>query len=181
MRLVGFAGSLRAASYNRALLAACAELAPAGTTVEPLELRDVPLYDADLEAGGFPSAVQALRDAVSGAEGLVIATPEYNAGMPAATKNAVDWLSRRPAPSPLDGTPVLVIGVTPGRFATTRAQAQLRGSLVHAGAIALPRPEVLVAGAGEKFVDGRLVDEETRTQLERALSAFVSFAARLNS
>lgn len=181
MRIAAFAGSLRAASYNRALLAACVELAPEGMAVEPFDLRDVPLYDADVEAEGFPAAVQALREAVAAADGLLIATPEYNAGMPAVTKNAVDWLSRRPAPTPLDGKPVLVVGTTPGRYATTRAQAQLRGSLAHAGAIALPRPEMLIAGAGDLFSEGLLADETTRERVSTALAAFAAFVARLTT
>ena len=105
--VVGLAGSLRAASYNRALLQACVELAPAGMTIEPFDLRDVPLYDRDVEDGGFPASVTALRSAIAIADALLIVTPEYNAGMPAVTKNAVDWASRRPAPTPLDGKPTL--------------------------------------------------------------------------
>lgn len=181
MNLVGFAGSLRSASYNRALLAACIELAPAGATVESIDLRGVPLYDRDVETAGFPESVLTLRDAIARADGLLVVTPEYNAGMPAVTKNAIDWASRRPRPSPLHDKPTLIIGATPGRLGTTRAQAQLRGSLAHAGAIVLPRPEVFVAAAGEKFVGGALVDEPTREHVAAALAAFVTFALRLNS
>lgn len=181
MRIVGVAGSLRAGSYNRALLAACAELAPAGTAIEPFDLRGVPLYDAEVEAQGFPERVVELRDAIAAADGLLIATPEYNAGLPAVTKNAVDWASRRPRPTPLDGKPAIVMGATPGWFATTRSQAQLRVSLAHTGAIVLPRPQLHIAGAGDKFADGRLVDAETRAYVARALEAFVAFAARLGA
>ncbi len=95
------------------------------------------------------------------------------------TKNAVDWASRRPRPTPLDGKPTLILGATPGRLGTTRAQAQLRGSLAHAGAIVLPRPQVYVAHAGEKLVDGVLVDEETRERVSAALAAFAAFVERL--
>ena len=178
--VTGFAGSLRTASYNRALLAVCVELAPPGMTIEPFDLRDLPLYDRGVEDAGFPEAVKALRDAIAGADALLIVTPEYNAGMPAVTKNAVDWASRRPAPTPLDGKPTLVMGATPGRLGTTRAQAQLRGSLAHAGAIVLPRPQVFVAAAGAKLVDGVLVDEETRERVTTTLAAFAAFVKRLN-
>ncbi|MBA2331171.1 MAG: NAD(P)H-dependent oxidoreductase [Actinobacteria bacterium] len=178
-RVVGIAGSLRTGSYNRALLAACVELTPSGLTIEPFDLRDVPLYDRDVEDAGFPEAVVALRSAIATAEALLIVTPEYNAGVPAVTKNAVDWASRRPAPTPLDGKPTLILGATPGRLGTTRAQEQLRGSLAHAGAIVLPRPQVFVAGAGTKLVDGVLVDEETRERVVTALATFAAFVARL--
>jgi len=179
MRVAGIAGSLRAGSYNRALLAACVDLAPPGMTIEPFDLGEIPLYDRDEEDRGFPAPVEALRSAIAAADALVIVTPEYNAGLPAVTKNAVDWASRRPAPAPLDGKPTLVLGASPGRLGTARAQAQLRSSLAHAGAIVLPRPQVFVVGAGEKFVDGALVHDETRERLLTALSAFAAFVQRL--
>ena len=179
LTVAGIAGSLRAASYNRALLAACGELAPAGMTIEPFDLGRLPFYDRDVEDVGFPEPVAALRGAIAAADALILATPEYNAGMPAVIKNAIDWASRRPAPTPLDGKPTLVLGATPGRLGTARAQAQVRQSLAHAGAIVLPRPQVFVAAAGEKFVDGVLVDEETRERVAAALAAFAALATRL--
>ena len=148
-------------------------------TIEPFDLRDVPLYDRDVEDRGFPDAVTALRRFIATADALLIATPEYNAGLPAVTKNAVDWAGRRPAPTPLDGKPTLVLGATPGRLGTARAQAQLRDSLAHVGAIVLPRPQVHIAAAGEKFVDGRLVDGETHERIATALAAFAEFVRRL--
>jgi len=179
LRVAGIAGSLRVDSYNRALLAACVELAPTALTIEPFDLREVPLYDRDLEDEGFPEAVTALRSAIATADGLLIVTPETNAGLPAVTKNAVDWASRRPVPTPLDGKPALVMGATPGRLGTALAQAQLRGSLAHAGAIVLPRPQVFISAAGEKLVDGVLVDDETRERVAAALAAFAAFVVRL--
>ena len=181
MRIVGFAGSLRSGSYNRALLATCVDLAPAGTAIEPFDLSEVPLYDADVEAVGFPPPVQALRSSIAGADGLLVVTPEYNASLPAVTKNALDWVSRRPRPSPLDGMPALVMGATPGRYATVRAQAQLRGLLSHTGAYVLPKPEVAFAHAEELFAAGRLTDADARERVATALAAFVGFAARLTS
>jgi chromate reductase, NAD(P)H dehydrogenase (quinone) len=179
IRVTGIAGSLRAGSHNRSLLAACVELAPSGLTIEPFDLREVPLFDRDVADAGFPESVMALRRAIADADALLIVTPEYNAGLPAVTKNAVDWASRRPAPTPLDGKPTLVMGATPGRLGTARAQAQLRSSLAHAGAIVLPRPQVFVAAADEKLVDGVLVDEETRERVSATLAAFAAFVARL--
>jgi chromate reductase, NAD(P)H dehydrogenase (quinone) len=181
VRIVGFAGSLREGSYNRALLRACIELAPAGTSLEAWDLRGIPLYDADVEARGFPPGVEALRSAVAEADGLLVVTPEYNASLPAVTKNAVDWLSRRPRPSPLDGRPAVIMGATPGRHATVRAQAQLRGLLSHTGAYVLPKPEVAFPRAEELFPDGELADADARERVAAALAAFVAFAARLSS
>jgi chromate reductase, NAD(P)H dehydrogenase (quinone) len=181
VRILGFAGSFRVASYNRALLAACVELAPAGSAVQTFDLRTVPLYDPDVEARGFPSSVQELRAAIAGADGLLVVTPEYNASLPAVTKNALDWVSRRPRPSPLDGKPAVVMGATPGRHATVRAQAQLRGLLSHTGAYVLPKPEVAFARAEELFSAGRLTDPAARDRVATALAAFVAFAARLTS
>jgi len=179
--ICGLAGSLRAASFNRALLVACVELAPAGMTIEAVDLRDVPLYDADVEAAGLPDPVVMLRHAIADADGLLIVTPEYNAGLPAVTKNAVDWASRRPRPSPLDGKPVAVMGATPSLRGTTRAQAELRISLAHAGAVAMPRPELFVPSAAEKFEDGRLVDGPTRERVAQVLEAFAGFVTRLSA
>jgi chromate reductase len=181
VRVLAFAGSLRAGSYNRALLATCVELAPAGMTIESFDLREVPLYDADVEARGFPASVQALRTAVAGADGLLVVTPEYNASLPAVTRNAIDWVSRRPRPSPLDGKPTLVMGATPGRYATVRSQAQLRSLLSHTGAYVLPKPEVAFAHAEGLFADGRLADAASRERVVAALEAFAVFAARFNS
>jgi NAD(P)H-dependent FMN reductase len=98
MRIVGIAGSLRAGSYNAALLRAAAEVAPEGVEIDVRTIRGVPVYDADLEAAeGIPEAVTALKEAVAAADGLLLATPEYNNGIPGAFKNAIDWMSR-PAP-----------------------------------------------------------------------------------
>src|SRR5262245_62996299 len=95
--IAGFAGSLRKASFNRALLRAAVEAAPAAQLrIEVCDLSEVPLYNGDVEALGLPEAVQKLREAVTRADGLLIATPEYNWGVPAVTKNALDWLSRPP-------------------------------------------------------------------------------------
>ena len=92
--ILGLSGSLRRASFNSGLLRAAAELAPAGTTITQGSIRDVPLYDADLEAGaGIPQAVQTLQAQLRDADGLLLVTPEYNNGIPGVFKNAIDWLS----------------------------------------------------------------------------------------
>ena len=180
LRVLAFAGSLRRESYNRALLRAARELAPDGMAVEVFDLRGVPLYDADLEAEGDPERVAALKDAVRAADAVLIATPEYNHGVPAVTKNAVDWLSRPPRAAPLGGKPVGVVGASPGMTGSARGQSQLRQAFEFTDSLCMPQPEVLVARAHEKFDDaGRLADEPTRAFLARYLVAFAAFVSRV--
>lgn len=169
----GLAGSLRTGSYNRALVRAARELAPAGMEVRIFDrLGDVPLYDADLEARGDPEGVNALKRAIGEADALLVATPEYNHGLPAVTKNAIDWVSRPPRPHVLDGKPAAVMGATPGGFGTVRAQAALRVSLTALNAPTVDQPQVHVSGAHEKFDDdGRLVDGGTRERVGELLEA----------
>jgi chromate reductase len=179
VRVLGIAGSLRAGSYNRALLAAARELAPPGVEIEEFELRELPLYDGDVEAAGDPASVQAFKGAIRGADALLIATPEYNRGVPGVLKNAVDWASRPPLGSPLAGKPVALMGASTGRGGTARAQEQLRAALEFSRAAVLAAPEVLVSEAYLRFEgQGRLVDEETRGQI-RALLEALSARAQL--
>ncbi len=173
LRVAAFAGSLREGSYNRALLRAAVELAPSGMEIEVLPIREIPLYDADVEAAGDPPAVADFKRGVAAAAGLLIATPEYNHGVPGVTKNVIDWASRPPRESVLDRLPVATMGATPGRMGTARAQTQLRQAFGFTNSFCMPQPEVLVAGARELFdAEGRLTDEPTREHLARFLVAF---------
>lgn len=172
-RVCGIAGSLRAGSFNRALLRAARELAPAHWVLEAFDLAPLPLYDADLEAAGAPAPVAALKQAIRSADALLIATPEYNYGVPGVLKNALDWASRPPRDSALVGKPAAMMGASTGFAGTARSQAMLR--LVLAGTLtpALLSPEVYVARAGDKFdAAGRLTDEPTREHLRKFLLAF---------
>jgi len=180
VRVAGFAGSLRAGSYNRALLRAAVELAPEGMTIEVVEIAGIPLYDADVEAQGDPEPVAAFKRAIGAAAGLLIATPEYNLGVPGVTKNAIDWASRPPRESVLNGKAVAVMGATPGMGGTARGQSQLRQAFVFTNSYAMPQPEVLVRRAAEMFdADGRLVDEPTRVHLGKFLTAFAAWIERV--
>lgn len=166
LRLVGFAGSLRAASFNRALLRACVELAPSDVTIDVHDLRGIPVFDEDLEAQGDPEPVARLKAAVGAAHGIIIAVPEYNHGVPGGLKNAIDWLSRPPRGSVLNGRPVALVGATLGTTGTARAQTQLRASFVFTNSPCMPQPEVLVSQASTKFdAEGRLADERTRAYI----------------
>jgi chromate reductase, NAD(P)H dehydrogenase (quinone) len=166
MRVLGIPGSLRNASYNRGLLRAAQELAPAGTEFDVLDARDLPFYDGDVESAGVPETVQRLRDRIAAADAVILATPEYNRGTSAVLKNAIDWASRPARQSVLDGKPVAVIGATTGISGTANAQRQVREALLFPGAQTLPQ-ELLVSRAGEKFDDqGDLVDPQTRADLK---------------
>ena len=172
-RVCGIAGSLRAASYNRALLRAAQELAPAHWVWTVVDLAPLPLYDADVEAAGAPEPVAALKRALRSTDALLIATPEYNCGVPGVLKNALDWASRPPRESALIGKPAAMMGATPGSWGTARSQAMLRQVLAGTLTPALLAPEVYVARAGEKFdAAGRLTDEPTREHLRKFLLAF---------
>jgi chromate reductase len=179
MRIVAFAGSLRKASFNRSLLFALGDVAPPGLAIEIHSIRDIPLFNQDDEAEGTPPAVQQLRDAIAAADGLLVATPEYNAGVPGVLKNAIDWLSRPPGRSVLAGKPTAVLGVTPGQLGTARAQAQLRAAFEFSATPVMPAPQVYVGQARDKFdAEGRLTDEKTRAFLEKFLEAFSRWIER---
>lgn len=172
-RIVAFAGSLRKGSYNRALIEAAAEQAPEGMTVEPIEIGSLPFYNADVEAKGDPPAVTAFKAALAAGDGLLIATPEYNDGLPGVLTNAMDWGSRLPGRAPLIGKPVAVMGASPSQAGTARAQLHLRQILNHVQARVLPPPELLVAKAHERFdQELRLTDEVTRKVLGDLLVRF---------
>ena len=176
--VAAIAGSLRRGSYNRALLRAAAELAPPSLHIVIHELDAIPLYNGDVEAAGVPASVLQLRDAVRQADGLLIATPEYNHGVPGVLKNTIDWLSRPPGDSSLNGKVAALMGASPGMTGTARGQSQLRQAFVFTNTYALLQPEVLVARAHEKFdADGRLVHQATRDFLGTFLQRFTELIA----
>jgi chromate reductase len=180
--VVGFAGSLRRGSYNRALLRAAKELAPPALHIAIHELDGLPLYNGDVEAAGIPPSVAQLGDAIRQADALLIATPEYNHGVPGVLKNAIDWLSRPPRDSALNGKVAALMGASPGMTGTARSQSQLRQAFVFTNTYALLQPEVLVSRAHEKFdADGHLVHDATRDFLATFLQRFAELIARFRS
>jgi len=180
LRVLGIAGSLRVGSYNRALLRAAQELAPAGMTIEIYELHTIPPYNADVEAQGFPEPVVAFKKAIAEADALLIATPEYNHSIPGVLKNAIDWASRPPATSPLNGKPGAIMGASTGAIGTARAQQHLRLVCSYLNMLVMNMPEVLVVRAQDKVdASGRLTDEPTRQFLAKFLQAFAQWVVRM--
>ena len=173
LTIVGLAGSLRRGSFNRALLRAAQELAPPNLTIDIVELIEVPLYNGDVEAQGDPPTVAELKRAISAADGVLFVTPEYNHGVPAVMKNALDWASRPPGSAVLAEKPVGIIGASPGITGTARGQSQLRQAFEFTNSYCMPQPELLVFKAHEKFdAAGNLTDDATAKYLVRYLVAF---------
>ena len=177
IRILGIPGSLRAASTNRALLRAAGELLPPGASLEVAEIGDFPLYNGDLVIDGvLPDGPDRVKAQVVAADALLIATPEYNYGIPGPLKNALDWISRPAFRSCVAGKKVALLGTAPGIVGTSRAQGHLRQVLFGMAAEVFPHPEVLVGRSGDRFTDGALTDEETRDFLETMLTKFVAWA-----
>ncbi len=161
--ILGIAGSLRSGSFNKLLLRAALEEAPPGMRIESFDLERIPSYNADVEKQGDPEPVIEFKRGIAEADGLLIASPEYQHGIPGVLKNALDWASRPPGDSPLNGKPVAAMGASTGISGTIRAQLQLRQTLFYNRCRIVGRPEVVVAKAREKFDDyGRLTDDQAR-------------------
>jgi chromate reductase len=173
--IAGVAGSLRRGSFNRGLLRAAVEAAPEGMAIETLEIRDLPLYDADLDVDGGPEPVRLFKAGIQAADGLFIATPEYNYSLPGVLKNALDWASRAPERA-LTDKPVAIVGASPGRWGTVRSQLALRQMLMFPSCRVLPAPMLAIPEARGHFdEDGNLTDSATRTQLVGVLEAFATW------
>jgi chromate reductase, NAD(P)H dehydrogenase (quinone) len=179
LRVLGIAGSLRADSYNRKLLQAAQTVAPEQMEIRIYDLHEIPLFNADVEAKGDPAGVTAFKEAIRWADALLIATPEYQHSIPGVLKNALDWGSRPPGKSPLQGKPVAIMGATTGKFGTARAQAALRQVLVYNQMQAVMQPEVLVAGVDKKFNQaGELTDEESLKFIGQLLESLAELTRR---
>ena len=175
-RILGISGSLRAGSFNTALLHAAQQVAGDDVTLEAATLHGIPLYDGDVEArDGEPAAVTALKQRILASDGVLLVTPEYNNGIPGVFKNAIDWLSRPAAeiPAVFGDRPVALVGASAGGFGTILAQDAWLPVLRTLGSRFWAGGRLLVSRAGQAFdADGRLVDERTRAQLAQFLAAY---------
>jgi NAD(P)H-dependent FMN reductase len=177
-KIIGISGSLRRASFNTALLRAAVESAPSGTTIEVGTIHGIPLYDGDVEAQGYPDAVQRLKEQVAGADGLLLVTPEYNSSIPGVFKNAIDWLSRPPADAPriFKGRPVAIMGTSPGRFGTLLSQTAWLPVVRTLGMRPWYGFPLYVSGAREVFdAAGTIIDAEIRERVTQFVHGFAQF------
>lgn len=179
LALAGVSGSLRKGSYNTAALHACKSVLPDDVDLDIITLESIPLFNEDVEAEGWPPAVDALRKRIEPAKGIIFSTPEYNYSIPGVLKNAIDWLSRPERKGPIFGKPAAIIGATPSMIGTARAQAHLRQVAFYNGMPLLASVEVLIARAGEKFDDdNNLTDEKTQNYLRKLMMEFSDWVRR---
>jgi chromate reductase len=182
MKVLGIAGSVRRGSWNRKLLENAREFLPAQADFELWEeLKEIPPYDEDDDIEPAPAAVARLREAIAGADALLIATPEYNSSIPGVLKNAIDWASRPLATNPLRNKPTAVVGASTGAFGAVWSQAELRKVLAATGARVV-EGEVAVGHAPDRFDEtGRLMDEELREQLAETVDLLLAEAPALQA
>jgi len=179
--IIGLSGSLRKGSYNTALLHAAEKLMPEGAMLNVKTIHGIQLYNGDdEEAHGIPPPVQELKAAIAAADGLLLATPEYNNSIPGVFKNAIDWLSRPSAdiPKVFGGKPVALIGASPGPYGTVLSQNAWLATLRTLGTKPWFGGRLLVANADEAFdPNGQLTDAVLKERLRKFLAGFVRFAA----
>jgi len=178
-KIVGIAGSLRAGSYNAALLRAAVPLMPEGATLEIATIKNIPLYDGDIEAkDGIPSVVEQLKNQIAASDGVLLVTPEYNNSVPGVLKNAIDWLTRPSADIPrvFRNRPFAVIGASPGGFGTILSQNAWLPVLRTLGTRPWFGGRLMVSHADGVFNDGgEIVDEKIRAQLQQFVRGFVEY------
>ena len=177
LNIVGLCGSLRTASINRAVLKLAGAVMPSGMTLDVAEIRDVPFFDGDVLAQGFPATVTALRERIGKADGVVIATPEYNFSIPGVLKNTLDWLSRGDNQA-FAFKPVAVLSASPGPLGGARVQYDLRRVMLFMNGQVLAKPEVFIGGASGKFsLEGECTDATTRQFVSDQMAAFARWIA----
>ncbi len=171
LTVLTFCGSLRSGSYNASALRAAQALAPSELRFDAAVFDDLPHYDADLQAAGFPAAVERLGTQLRAADAVLFATPEYNYSVPGALKNAIDWLSRL-KDQPFAGKPAAILGASMGPVGTARAQYHLRQIGVFLDLRLMNKPEIMIGSAQDRFdAQGELTDAKTRELLGRFMIA----------
>ena len=180
LHVITICGSLRKGSYNRIVMNALPALAPAGMAIsEAPPISQFPLYNADIQnSTGFPPAVQTLGEAIRSADGVILNSPEYNFGVPAPLKNAIDWVSRLPN-QPFAGKPIALQSASPGPVGGARVQYDLRRSMVFLDALTLNKPEIFIANCAQRLDEksGKITDEQTVGFIRQQLAAFAKFIA----
>lgn len=176
MKIVAVSGSLRAESFNTRIARLMAEQAPRGVELQIQTLHGIPLYDGDLEEKeGIPAAVESLRHAIKSADGLILVTPEYNAGMPGVLKNALDWLTRpgEEMKPTFGGRKTALAGATPGAWGTSLAQS---GALINLRQLGVHLyPGYLRVSKVHENLDGAEAEEKLKEQIRKWLAGFTDF------
>jgi chromate reductase len=179
VNVLGFAGSLRQGSYNRALLLAAGELVPDGARLETFELDNIPIFNQEFEKTP-PDIVQEFKHKIKAADAILIVTPEYNFSVPGVLKNAIDWASRPFGDNAFEGKPVALMSASTGRLGGARAQYHLRQSFVFLNMHPINRPEVFVTFAPQKFdAQGKLIDEDARRLIKELFDNLIAWTKKL--
>jgi len=179
LKILGVSGSLRKGSFNTAALKTCAELMPAGMTMTYARIDDLPLFNQDVFDAGLPESAKRFRAELAAADGLLIASPEYNFSLSAALKNAIDWGSRPPN-QVFQDKPIAIFSASQGPMGGARVQYDLRRILGQLWGHVLPRPEVFIGSAPSKFdAQGKLTDEATRKFLSDLVVGFKTWIIRM--
>jgi chromate reductase len=179
--ILGFAGSLRKGSYNKALLRAALELVPGNARLEIFDLEGIPPFNQDFESQP-PERVKEFKQKIRAADAILIATPEYNYSIPGVLKNAIDWASRPYGDNSFEGKPVGIMSAAGGMLGGSRAQYHLRQTFIFLDMHPLNRPEVIVPAVHEKVdQNGRVTDDKTRQKIKELLEALVVWTRKLQA
>ncbi|MDO3381891.1 NADPH-dependent FMN reductase [Gilvimarinus algae] len=178
MKVLAISGSLRKDSLNTSLAKAALALLPDSVETEVAEIGDLPLYNQDIDGDDKPEAVVRLKNAIAEADALIIATPEYNYGVPGPLKNALDWVSRPAYKSVLAHKPTLLLSASMSPMGGVRAQGQMKQVLAGTLTPVFCAPEFAVPSAQNKFSGGELTDSDTRQRLERLVTDFQAWVGR---
>jgi len=181
MKIIALSGSLRKNSFNTGLIRSAIELKQNSLEIEYFDIKDIPLYNADLDGQNRPLAVTELSAKITESDGILLAVPEYNYSYTAALKNAFDWLSRV-TPMPLLGKPMTMMGASYGMSGTMRAQLHFRQVVIYMDIRVMNKPEVMIAHANDKFdKHGNLVDESAKEHIKKMLISFEKFIENNNN
>ena len=179
IQILGIAGSLRRASYNRAALQAAMQLVPQDTALDIFELDGISGFNQDEEQNPPPKVIE-LKRRIREADAILIVTPEYNYSIPGVLKNAIDWASRPYGDSAWNGKPVALMGASIGAIGTARAQYHLRQVFVFLNMLPINQPEVMISNAGERFdAQGNLTDETTKKLIRQLLQRLADWTRQL--
>jgi chromate reductase, NAD(P)H dehydrogenase (quinone) len=179
LTILGIAGSLRQGSFNLLTLRAAQQFVPSGATIDIFDLKAIPLFNQDEEKDP-PAGVVELKKRIRASDAVLIATPEYNYGIPGVLKNAIDWASRPYGDNAWNDKPVALMGASPGLLGTARAQLLMRPLLSYLNMHIVNAPEVMISKAHEKFdSNGKLTDEAAKKLMQQLLQNLVDWTKRL--